>query len=348
MNININIKFVGLLVVALSTVSITANSKQPDRNSATYKAAVQSRSLDDPKLIWTASQTALLSEQVAPRVYAVYPDTSRERNRAGKQVATSGGFVIGNDSVLVIDTMLNRRLAEQLLGLIREQTDKPIRYIVNTNYHGDHSYGNLFFPEGVEIIQHRASRDYIRDHFQKDISFMKQFFGSNQGLDELKPVLANLVLEDGADVSLDLGGTHVRIRHFGFAQTEGDLFVSAAEGKVIFTGNPVQANEPAIPWLLDGHLIESIATLKTLRDTSPVDVIVIPGHGAPTNIAAIQYQITYLEELKRQVMAAIFAGKSKEETVKIVTMSKYKNYEIYPWVHLQINVPAAYDELRKK
>ncbi len=342
------INLVCVLAVALSVTGFAAADQRTPTDSPAYKAAVLSRTSDDPNLIWTASQTALLAEEVAPGVYAVYPDTSRERNRAGRQVATSGGFVVGDNGVLVVDTMVNRRLAEQLMALIREKTNKPIRYIVNTSYHGDHSYGNMFFPEGVEIIQHRATRDYIRDHFPADITFMKKLFGSNQGLDELKGVPANLILEDGADISVDLGGTQVRIRHFGFAQTSGDLIVTAAEGKVLFTGNPVQAKEPAIPWLLDGHLIESIATMKALRDTASANVIVIPGHGAPSTIAAVQYQITYLEELRRQVEAAIAAGKSMEETVKAVTMTKYDGYKIYPWIHLQVNVPKAYDELRNK
>jgi glyoxylase-like metal-dependent hydrolase (beta-lactamase superfamily II) len=317
-------------------------------DSPAYNDAVRSRTPEDPNLVWTASHVALLTKEVAPGVYAVYPDSSEAKNNAGVPEATSGGFVIGDDGVLVIDTMLNRRLAEQVMALIRERTDKPIRYIVNTSYHGDHSYGNMYFPEGVEIIQHRATRDYIRDHFEEDIAFMEQNFGTNQGLDELRPVPADRLLEDAADVTIDLGGAHVRLQHLGFAQTDGDLFVTAAEGKVVFTGNPVIAKEPALPWLLDGHLIASTATMKALRDAMAADAIVVPGHGAPTTIAAVKYHITYLEELRRQVEAAVAAGKSKEETVEAVAMTEFDGYKLHPWVHLQVNVPAAYDELSDK
>jgi glyoxylase-like metal-dependent hydrolase (beta-lactamase superfamily II) len=335
------------LSVTLSTPAMVLAEGAPT-DSAAYKAAAESRTPEDPNLVWTASHVALLAEEIAPSVHAVYPDTAQKKNDAGMPEATSGGFVIGETGVLVIDSMLNQRLAEQVIALIREKTDKPIRYVVNTSYHGDHSYGNQFFPGGTEIIQHRATRDYIRDHFDADIAFMEQNFGTNQGLDELRPVPATILLEDDADMTLDLGGAEIRIRRLGFAQTAGDLFVTTAQGKVVFTGNPVIASAPALPWLLDGHLVESIATMKALRDTLPDDAIVVPGHGAPTGVAAIEYHITYLEELSRQVEAAIAAGKSREDTVKAVAMPDYAGYKLHPWVHLQVNVPAAYDELSGK
>jgi glyoxylase-like metal-dependent hydrolase (beta-lactamase superfamily II) len=317
-------------------------------DSAAYKAAVESRTPEDPKLVWTASHVALLAKEVAPGVHAVYPDTAEKKNGAGVPEATSGGFVIGDNGVLVVDTMLNRRLSGQVMALIRERTDKPIRYIVNTSYHGDHSYGNQFLPIDAEIIQHRATRDYIRDNFAEDIKFMEKHFGTNQGLDELRPVPARIILEDGADVTVNLGGAEVRIRHLGFAQTKGDLFITTSNGKVVFTGNPVIAKAPALPWLLDGHLVESTATMKALRMRLSDDAIVVPGHGAPTDVAAIDYHITYLEKLKSQVEAAIAAGKSLEQTVKSVAMPNYAGYKLHPWVHLQVNVPAAYAELSKK
>ena len=82
-------------------------------------------------------------------------------------MATSGGFIIGDRAVMIIDTMLNRQLAGKVMALVRERTQNPIRYIVNTSYHGDHSYGNQFFPADAQIIQHRATQDYIRGYLRE-------------------------------------------------------------------------------------------------------------------------------------------------------------------------------------
>jgi hypothetical protein len=126
------------LSVTLSTPAMVLAEGAPT-DSAAYKAAAESRTPEDPNLVWTASHVALLAEEIAPSVHAVYPDTAQKKNDAGMPEATSGGFVIGETGVLVIDSMLNQRLAEQVIALIREKTDKPIRYVVNTSYHGDHS-----------------------------------------------------------------------------------------------------------------------------------------------------------------------------------------------------------------
>jgi glyoxylase-like metal-dependent hydrolase (beta-lactamase superfamily II) len=318
---------------------------QSASESETYRAAVESRTEENPNYVWTASSVALVVDEVAPGVYAYYPDTAHDKNAAGHPEATAGGFIVGDNAVLVVDTMLNKRLAEQVIGLIGEITDKPIRYIVNTSYHGDHSYGNLYFPEEVDVIQHRATRDYIRDHFAEDIAFMSQYFGSDQGLDALTPVAADIVLEDGADFTVDLGNKPVRIRHLGFAQTHGDLFVTANDSAVVFTGNPIISTAPALPWLLDGNLEEALDTLATLKAALTEDAVVVPGHGAPTNVAAIDHHIGYLSELKAQVSEAVAAGKTVEEAVATVKMEDYAGYVLHPWVHVQVNVPAAYGEL---
>ena len=116
---------------------------------------------------------------------------------------------------------------------------------------------------------------------------------------------------------------------------------------MVFTGNPVIARAPAFPWLLDGHLREALATMTALRATLPADAVVVPGHGEPTTVKAVDDHIAYLDRLKLRIEQSIAARKSRDETVSASGMAEYTGYKIYPWVHLQVNVPAAYDELSK-
>lgn len=334
-----------LVCAAIFSLSSLAWAETPA--SSAVEQAKKTRTPEDPNLVWTPSQVILLSKEVAPGVYAVFPDDAEAKNKAGIPVATSGGFVVGNDAVLVIEAMLNRRLATQMLALIKEKTNKPIRYVVNTSYHGDHSYGNQYFPKDVQIIQHVETQKYIQSHFAADVAFMKQYFGSNQGLDELKPQRAHVLIHDGAVIEVDLGGKRVRIMHLGFAQTLGDLFVWLPNDKIIYTGNPIIAIPPALPWLLDGRLGESLATMRKLRRLLPDETVVVPGHGYPTDVKAIDFPIAYLEQLKTEVQAAIERGLPEKETVEAVTMKEYSGYKIFPWVHSQINVPKTYRELKQ-
>jgi pimeloyl-ACP methyl ester carboxylesterase/glyoxylase-like metal-dependent hydrolase (beta-lactamase superfamily II) len=314
------------------------------------QSSAQDRSPEDPKLIWTPSSVALVKKQVAPGVYAVYPDDAEAKNAAGIPVATSGGFVVGERGVLVVESMINRRLANQMLALIRATSTKPILYVVNTSYHGDHSYGNQFFPREVQVIQHMATQAYIRERFKDDIAFMSQFFGTNQGLGELAPQRASILVQDRSTVEIDLGGKTVQIAHLGFAQTDGDLFVWLPNEKVLFTGNPIIASGPSTPWLLDGKADASLATARKLLAMVSRDAIVIPGHGAPTDVRAIEAPIRYLEQLTSQVSAAIREGLTEQQTVERLTasMSQYNGYRIFPWVHVQLNVPKTYQEYRAR
>ncbi len=336
--------FLALACAGLASVSPLA-SAQTSKNPATTRA-IQTRSAEDPKLVWTASQVVLVSKEVAPGVYAVFPDDADAKNKAGVPVATSGGFVVGDDGVLVIESMLNRRLANQMLALVAQRTKKPILYVVNTSYHGDHSYGNQFFPKSARVIQHKETQKYIQSHFKDDVAFMSQYFGTNQGLDELRPQRGNLLLSDGGMLGVDLGGKRVEIMHLGFAQTLGDLFVWLPNEKVLYTGNPIIASPPALPWLLDGRLNDSLETIRKLRKLLPEDAIVVPGHGAPVDPGTIDFNIKYLTQLKNEVQAAVGRGLSEKETVEAVAMKEYNGYRIFPWVHSQINVPKVYQELK--
>lgn len=313
-----------------------------------YRHAAEARKPEEPTLVWTPANVALVTREIAPGVFAVYPDDAARKNAAGIPAATSGGFVIGDKGVLLVDTMINRDLAEQLLALVKEHTDKPILYAVNTSYHGDHSYGNQFLPKSTSVIQHAKTQAYIQHNFVSDIAFMSQYFGANSGLSELQPQAAAMLLGDGETKDIDLGGKQVRIMHLGFAQTEGDLFVSVPGDKVLFTGNPIISSGPSMPWLLDGHSRESLATLKRLRAMFPDDTVVVPGHGVPTTMATVDGHIHYIEELEREVGAAIADGLDAAQTAERVgqrMQARYGAYKIYPWVHTQVNVGKVYEEL---
>jgi glyoxylase-like metal-dependent hydrolase (beta-lactamase superfamily II) len=318
-------------------------------SDAAYHRAAAERKPEDPTLVWTPDHVVLVATEIAPDVFAVCPDDAARKNAAGIPAATSGGFVIGDRGVLIIDTMINRRLAVQLLALIRERTTRPILYAVNTSYHGDHSYGNQFLPAETKVIQHENTQKYIQDHFPDDIAFMSQYFGTHSGLQELKPTRAEIALKDGDVRDFDLGGKVVTVRHLGFAQTRGDLFVWIAADRVLFTGNPIISGGSSFSWLLDGHSDEALATLQRLRREFPDDAILVPGHGAPTGMAAIDAHVRYLTDLRREVSAAL--GDGLDQAAASVRVSErlaasYGAYKIYPWVNTQLNVAKVYDELK--
>lgn len=298
--------------------------------------------------IWDGNKVILTSEKLANGVYAYYPSEAKAKEAKGIPVATSGGFIIGSKGVLIIDTMLNKRLYEQVQALIQKATAKPIRYALNTSFHGDHSYGNMYLPKDTVIIQHVVTMQYIAKHFKEDTQFMIQNFGTGRGIEEIKPVPADVLIPKGDKIILDLGGKSVEIIDFGFAQTGGDLFVWDPESKVMWTGNAIIAVKPSLPWLLGGHLLETLATLEKVYAFLPDDARVVPGHGSVMTKKDIKWHIDYLRAVKKEVAAAIAQGLTLEQTVERVKMPEFGGYALFNWVHPALNVPAAYKDLSSK
>ena len=296
-------------------------------------------------LVWDAGTVQLKLEKLAEGIYAFYPTYAKEKNAKGYPVATSGGFVVGDNEVLVVESMVNKRLAEQILGFIKKVTDKPIGYVVNTSYHGDHSYGNYAFPKTAKIIQHSKTKAFMENKkgYEADKKWMTQYFGTNRGIEEVVARSADIVVDKKRVI--DLGNKKVEIIHMGFAQTQGDLFIWVPDSKVFWTGNPVVAQPPALPWLLDGKHKEVLETMKKVRSFLPDDAVVVPGHGIPVKPKDLDFIIRYLETLHQEVKNAIDKGMKLEEAQKNITMKEFQGYALWDWVHTGVNIPNTYKEL---
>jgi cyclase len=294
---------------------------------------------------WNAMETTLTPRKLAEGVYALVSSTADTNNPAGIPEATTGGIIVGEKGVLVIESMLNAKLANQVLDQVSRLTDKPIRYVVNTVYHGDHYYGNFLFPSSATIIMHSESKRYIDQKFEQDRKFMINLMGADVGIQEVKPRAGDILVDH--DATIDLGGRAVELKVFGVGQTKGDLFVWLPKEKIFFTSNAILAEKPAIPWLLEGNHDLALETMRKMKAFLPADTVIVPGHGRPTTIeASLDYFITYLETLDREVRAAVVNRLSLDETVKVAAAEEFSGYALYPWVHKQMNVPHAYRRIK--
>ncbi len=298
--------------------------------------------------VWDANKVVLQPLVLGPGVIAMIPSGADQLAPKGIALATTSGIVVGSRTALVIDTMLNKRLAEMVLAQAKKQ-NKGIApgFAVNTSFHGDHAYGNMYFPKSTTIIQHEATKAYVDAHFEDDTKFMIGALGKGRGIEEIKPRTGDVLIPKGGALQLDLGGRTVEIRDFGFAQTGGDLWVWVPDAKVLFAGNPVIAERPALPWLLDGHVQDSLDTLIKVRDFLPTDARIVPGHGRVITKAELDWPIGYLSALRDQVKGAIARGATLEQTVAQVALPEYQGYMLFDWIHKQINIGAAYKEFKK-
>ncbi len=90
----------------------------------------------------------------------------------------NSGLVIGSRGALVIDAGVNGSMARQIQAAVRKLTDKPLLYVINTNYHGDHTFGNYAFPDSVQIVAHRKTLESMNDLAQEKRIRSKTFYGN--------------------------------------------------------------------------------------------------------------------------------------------------------------------------
>src|SRR5437764_3377043 len=185
-------------------------------------------------------------KQVGPGIYAAIDGPE---HKAG----SNAGFVIGDDGVLVVDAFFTPDAARALVGEIHRLTPKPIRYVVNTHYHADHTGGDQALRDaGAIIIAHRDVRGWVRTN-------NVNLFG-DRITPELRARIAAVPLPDlttDKDLVVWLGSRKIVVRTV-LGHTGGDLTVAIPDAKVLFTGDMLWRK--IAPNLIDGSVKEWAAT----------------------------------------------------------------------------------------
>jgi glyoxylase-like metal-dependent hydrolase (beta-lactamase superfamily II) len=300
--------------------------------------------------IWDANKVTLKLHKITAEVYAVLPATAKAETNKGIPQATTAGFIIGDKGVLLIETMLDKRLYDQLYRLVRSVTQKPIIYAVNTSDHGDHCFGNYLLPKETLIIQNEFCKENLKTNFDNIKQFMVKLFGEKRGIEEVKYRAADIAIPKDQSLKLDMGkGNIVELINTGTAQSPADLFVfvSTPAKRIIWVGNPFIGESPTIPWLFDGYFLEPQKNLVKIYNMLNDQDVVIPGHGNITTKAGIKYTIDYVEALSKRVTEAVNNGQTLEQTQQSVTMEEFdKGYELFHWLHYNFNLPNAYKDIK--
>ena len=274
----------------------------------------------------------------------------------GSLVVYSNAAVIETDrDVLVVDTHVSPGGAWALREELKTITPKPIRYVVNSHYHFDHSHGNQIYGPEVQIIGHEFAREMIvagnsRDSRAHEFyvggvpaqieSLQKRLASSGdaaererletqiaiqqnhlEGTNAVKPTPPNVTLNDR--LTLHLGRREVRIMFMGRGHTGGDVVVYLPKERVIATGDLVYENPS---YSGDAYILEWIETLEKVKALD-FDTM-LPGHGrALTGKTKIDHFQQYLRALQSEATRMHKAGVPMEEAAKTIDLrSQAVNY----------------------
>ena len=261
--------------------------------------------------------------------------------------------IVGEREVLVVDSCSTVAAAREDIAQIREWTSKPVRYLVNTHWHQDHNAGNqeyrAAFP-GLAIVAHDATRQMegdtapnvaaditrqateIKDRLESKLSTGRTKDGKDLTAAE-KAEAAERLSEIGGmleqariyryeaptltfvhEVSFDLGGREVQVRHGGRGNTAGDVYVYLPKEKILVTGDLLVR---PVPYAFDGYPTEWIRTLEAL---SALDAsTIVPGHGA------VMHDKDYLSSviaLMKSAVAQVEAQLRRNSEVSLADVTK--------------------------
>lgn len=253
----------------------------------------------------------LETKELGPGVYALLSSIPNVDNT---------GFVVGEREVLVIDAHINVAMARQIQERVREVTDKPIRYLVNSNYHGDHTFGNCAFPDETIIVQHRRTAARV-EYFSEEMAFMLPCVGDDaaifEGVELRRP---DIVFDDF--LRLDLGGIEVELHYFGPANTPGDTVTYVPSARAAWTGNMTGGN---LVIALESDAPTYMDAIARFARALEVDTL-IPAHNPPSSGALLGGYLQYLSQVTNAVRGAVRSGSSLDEAMKNIPLDMSQPY----------------------
>lgn len=236
----------------------------------------------------------------------------------GGKAGSNAGFIVGVNGVVVVDTFEDVAPARDLLAEIRKITNLPIRFVINTHYHLDHTGGNAVFAQaGATILAQRNLRGWLRTENLK-------FFGANPKPENKARVealvLPDMVYTDAVDIYL--GTRLIQVRYM-LGHTGGDSVVTVPDADVVFGGDLIWQKH--LPNLIDATTSVWIKTLEKLLADHPAATFV-SGHGDVATAADVRDFHDYLVTLRDDVAKAQAAGKSGQDLIDAVLPQLKEKY----------------------
>ena len=255
---------------------------------------------------------ALTLNKIKPDLYEIEGD--------GGNVAV---YVTGEGVILVDDKF--EQDYENIMAKVKSVTDQPVKYVLSTHHHSDHSGGNVKFLPTAEIISTANARANIVEHKQPGAPA------------DMAP--ARVVFTE--ECSVFLGGKEVRAHYYGRGHTNGDAVIYFPALRTIHTGDLMAGKTPLIDYAGGGSLKE---WTKTLDGALELDFdTVIPGHGPVTDKAGLTAYRNNIEKLRNRAAGLIQEGKSQEEVGKVMAAE-------FGWgpnsMQAQWSLPGMMQELR--
>jgi glyoxylase-like metal-dependent hydrolase (beta-lactamase superfamily II) len=260
----------------------------------------------------------------------------------------NSGIIVGDDSVMVVDTQATPAMADDVIARVAKVTDKPIKYVLLTHYHAVRVLGASAY-KGAEILASDATRGLIGERGKQDMDSEIGRFPRLFRAAESIPGLTWPTITFPDQISVWLGRREVRIMHIGRGHTAGDVIAIVPDAGAVFSGDLVEYKSAC--YCGDAHLTDWPATLDHLAEMQANALV--PGRGAALTTPelvkeGIELTTDFISTLYGSVQDSVAKGRSLKDSFDFARLTmdpKFKSFAIYEHC-LPFNVSRAYDEAR--
>jgi cyclase len=229
----------------------------------------------------------MVRERVAENVYLFTSERYAQVN---------AGVVVGPDWSVVIDTLAFPEETLEIRSFVEERLSSPVRYVINTHHHADHTLGNCMFPKAV-VIGHVLCRELLDTRVRQAL---EESQAQNRDLHDIKIVLPEVLFEDG-DIHLRVGKRTLQLIGLPGHSPDG-MGVLLVEDRLLFSGDVMMP----VPYIPDGDIDSMAESLKRLPRLKLENII--QGHGEVVLRGEVQTatrsSLNYLAAIQRQVKKA--------------------------------------------
>jgi cyclase len=230
------------------------------------------------------------------------------------------GASVGDDGIVVVDDQY-APLADRIQAALKGITDKPVRFIINTHYHGDHTGGNEFFQKQAPII----AQDNVRKRLEEGGAAGN---GGSVHFDaKPQPKGALPIITFDHDVTVHLNGEDIRALHFPAGHTDGDSVIYFPKSNVVHMGDDfVTYGFPFIDVDSGGSIDGMISGVENAIAHLPADVKIIPGHGQVSNLDDVRAYVKMLKETRAAVQDALDKKMTLDQMKEKKVLDPWKKY----------------------
>lgn len=232
----------------------------------------------------------------------------------------TAGVVAGPQWAVVIDTLALPDETLTIREFIEHELSVPVRYVINTHYHADHTWGTCFFP-GATVIAHARCRDLLEERGIPSLEAAKK---QNPALRQVKVVLPHITFMDG-EITLRVGKKNLIISP-ALGHSPDGIAVLVEEDRILFAGDSFMP----LPYVVDGNIDDIMASIKRIGRMGLENIV--QGHGdiilRGEIDAAVRENLNYLSCIKKSVKAISRRKNAIEllDTIRIEDCGKSRVY----------------------